>query len=107
MSKAALFFGTQTGHIATMAEPRRQGVGGESVVALCDRADASPEVLTTFDGSIVDRPAGPVSEPRSHWAVVNDDPDEIDLIFCLRDDGSVLRCRRGGRRCLTNHSLFC
>lgn len=79
MSKIAIFFGTQTGNTETVAELIQEKLGGESVAALYDIADASPADFEAYDCLIIGCPTWNIGELQSDWEGIYDDLDDIDF----------------------------
>ena len=79
MSKVGLFFGTQTSNTQTAAEMIQQELGGESVVALIDVAQAEPSDFAEFDKVIIGCPTWNVGEMQSDWEDMYEELDEIDF----------------------------
>jgi flavodoxin I len=79
MSKIALFYGTQTGNTATIAEMIQEKLGGDSVVALYDAADISASDLAEYDCLIIGCPTWNIGDLQSDWEIIYDDLDDIDF----------------------------
>ena len=79
MAKIGLFYGTQTGNTQTAAELIQQEVGGDSVVALYDIADAEPIDFEEYDFIIIGCPTWNIGELQSDWEGFYDELDNIDF----------------------------
>lgn len=79
MTKIGLFFGTQTGNTAAIAEAIQAEFGGDGVVTLHDVADASPADLADYPCLIIGCPTWNIGELQSDWEGLYDELDEIDF----------------------------
>ncbi len=80
MAKVGLFFGSQTGNTETIAEQIQEELGGDSVVALHEISDASPDDFSGYDCIIVGCPTWDLGGIQSDWdGFYEGDLDSIDF----------------------------
>lgn len=79
MAKVALFYGTQTGNTETVAEAIQEKLGGDSVVALFDIADASPSDFEEYGYLIIGCPTWNIGELQSDWEGFYDELDAVEF----------------------------
>ena len=78
MANIGLFYGTQTGNTENIAELIQKELGGDSVVSLCNIADATPNDFDDYDFIIIGSPTWDVGELQSDWDGFYE--DELDNI---------------------------
>jgi flavodoxin I len=77
--KIGLFYGTQTGNTATLAEQIQQEFGGESVVTLHDVADAGVEDLQAYQYLIIGCPTWNIGELQADWEGLYEELDQVSF----------------------------
>lgn len=77
MATIGLFYGTQTGNTQTIAELIQKEFGGDSIVELCDIADASPNDFEPYAYVIIGCPTWNIGELQSDWEGFYDELDAI------------------------------
>ncbi|MEM6500922.1 MAG: flavodoxin [Cyanobacteria bacterium P01_C01_bin.89] len=79
MAKVGLFFDTQTGKTADIAEQIQSALGGDSVVELNDINDVELDKLSEYECLIVGSPTWNVGELPDGWGGVVDDLSGLEL----------------------------
>ena len=79
MAKVGLFFDTQTGKTAEIAEQIQAALGGDSVVDVHDINDVGLDKLGEYECLIVGSPTWNVGELPDGWGSVVDELSDLDL----------------------------
>ena len=79
MAKVGLFFDTQTGKTADIAEQIQEALGGDSIVEIFEIGDVELDKLSEYECLIIGSPTWNVGELPDGWGGVVDDLSGLPL----------------------------